>query len=317
MTRAIGFLVFPGFQILDVAGPLAAFQIAAEIAGEETYRLQVVSRQGGMIRSTAGLGIATERAGHGPFDTILISGTGTPLTAVEDSGLIALVRSLAASSRRTASICTGAFILGAAGLLDGRRVTTHWGFAAQLQRRYPRARVDGERIFVRDGAIWSSAGITAGIDLALSLIEADLGDDVARTVAQTLVVYQRRAGGQSQFSAMLELEPRSDRVRQVLVFAREHLHEALPLERLATAACLSPRQFGRIFRAETGETPARAVERLRAEAARVRVEGSVEPIEGIAAAVGFSDPERMRRAFLRVFGQPPQALRRLARSTKP
>lgn len=314
MTRSICFLVFPDFQILDLAGPLAAFQLASETAGGDAYRLHVLSRQGGVIRSNAGLGVATMRPGPDPSDTTVVVGGLDAVLASEDSALVALVRCLAARSRRTASVCTGAFILAEAGVLDGLRATTHWRFAASLQRRYPAVRVDGERIFIKDGPIWSSAGITAGIDLALALIEEDLGRDIARSVAQDLVVYWQRPGGQSQFSAMLDLEPRSNKMRQALSFAREHLGEPLPLGRLAEAACLSPRQFGRAFRAETGETPCRAVERLRAEIARVRVEAGIEPIEVIASTVGFSDPERMRRAFLRLFGQPPQALRRLARS---
>ena len=227
--------------------------------------------------------------------------------------MVDFTRRAAVTARRVASVCTGAFILAAAGLLDGRAATTHWRHAAALQRHYPRVRVDGDRIFIRDGAVWTSAGITAGIDLALALIEADLGRDTARAAAGQLVVYHRRPGGQSQFSELLALDPPSDRIRQALGFARAHLHEPLPVERLASAACLSPRQFGRAFLAETGQTPAKAIERLRAEAARLRLESSQEPIELIARDVGFADPERMRRSFLRVFGQPPQALRRVAR----
>jgi transcriptional regulator GlxA family with amidase domain len=204
-------------------------------------------------------------------------------------------------------------VLAAAGLLDGRRATTHWRHAALLQRLYPKVRVESDRIFIDDGGLWTSAGITAGIDLALALIEADLGLEMARGVARDMVVYHRRAGGQAQFSTLLDLAPPSERMRRALAFAREHLHEPLGVERLADAACLSARQFGRTFLAETGQTPAKAVERLRAEAARLRVEAGREPLEAIAKAVGFADPERMRRAFLRVFGQPPQGLRRAAR----
>jgi transcriptional regulator GlxA family with amidase domain len=213
------------------------------------------------------------------------------------------------------SVCTGAFLLAEARLLDGRRATTHWRYAANLQREFPRVKVESDRIFVKDGSVWTSAGITAGIDLALALIEEDLGIDVSRAVARELVVYHRRSGGQSQFSALLELEPESDRIRRALAFARDHLAEPLSVERLAAAAGIGPRQFSRAFRAETGETPARAIERLRTEAARLRVEAETEPIEQIAAAAGFADPERMRRAFVRRFGQPPQALRRAARTT--
>jgi transcriptional regulator GlxA family with amidase domain len=226
------------------------------------------------------------------------------------------VTAVAASARRIASVCTGAFILAAAGLLDGRRATTHWRFATRLQATYPAIEVDADRIFVKDGSIWSSAGITAGIDLALALIEEDLGAAVAKAVAREMVVYYRRPGGQSQFSTLLELTPRSARVHRALSFARDHLSEPLPVERLAEAARLSQRQFGRAFAAETGQTPAKAVERLRAETARPLVEDSTQSLEEIARATGFSDPERMRLSFIRAFGQPPQALRRAARALK-
>ena len=224
------------------------------------------------------------------------------------------IKRLAANARRIASVCTGAFLLAEAGLLDGRRATTHWARAADLQRCYPAVTVDADRIFITDGPIWSSAGITAGIDLALALIETDHGTHLARAVAQELVVYHRRPGGQSQFSALSLMEPTSDRMRIALTYAREHLAEPLTLERLAEAAKLSPRQFGRAFRRETGETPAKAVERLRAEAARLRLEDGSEPVERVAQAVGFDDPERMRRAFLKLYGKPPQEIRRIARS---
>ena len=214
---------------------------------------------------------------------------------------------------RLASVCIGAFLLAEAGLLDGRRATTHWSCVRDLRQRFPAVTVEGDRIFVADGPVWTSAGVTAGIDLALALIETDHGRDLVRSVARELVVYHRRPGGQSQFSAMSELEPASDRMRLALAFAREHLAEPLTVERLADAARLSPRQFGRAFHRETGETPARAVERLRVEAARLRLQDGAEPVEFIARAVGFNDPERMRRAFVKRYGQPPQAVRRLDR----
>ena len=223
------------------------------------------------------------------------------------------VRRLAAGAVRIASVCTGAFSLAEGGLLDGRRATTHWACARELQARYPAVRVEADRIHVADGPVWTSAGITAGIDLALALIEADHGVELARAVAREMVVHHRRPGGQSQFSASSLMEPATDRIRLALAHAREHLSEPLPLERLADAARLSSRQFGRLFRRETGETPARAVERLRVEVARRRLEDGSEPVEQIARAVGFNDPERMRRAFVARFGQPPQAVRRMAR----
>jgi transcriptional regulator GlxA family with amidase domain len=247
------------------------------------------------------------------LDTLIVVGGPGTRSAANSPALTRFVRDAAGRCRRVASVCTGAFILAASGLLDGRAATTHWRYAASLQRRYPAIRVNGERIFIRDGPVWTSAGVSAGIDLALALIEEDLGPEVSRSVARDLVVYHRRPGGQSQFSALLDLDPPSDRMRRALSFAREHLHENLPVERLAEAACLSPRQFGRAFLAETGQTPAKAIERLRAEAARARIETRGEPIEAVARAVGFSDPERMRRAFLRAFGHPPQAIRRAAR----
>lgn len=185
---------------------------------------------------------------------------------------------------------------------------------ARLGQLAWQVQVDSDKIFIQDGALWTSAGISAGIDLALALVEQDLGQELAHAVAREMVVYYRRPGGQSQFSSLLEMEPPSGRIRQALRYAREHLHEALSAERLAEIACLSRRQFDRAFSAETGQTPAKAIERLRAEAARVRVENSDESLEGIARMVGFADPERMRRAFLRLFGQPPQALRRASRN---
>ncbi len=314
MQRDIGFLIFPDFQLLDLAGPLAAFQAAGDGLDATPYRLRVLSASGGLIRSSVGVAVQSEALDEPPRDTLVVVGGAGSRPARRVAPLLDFVRQAAAGSRRVASVCTGAFILAGAGLLDGRAATTHWRHAAALQRQFPRVRVDGDRIFVRDGAIWTSAGITAGIDLALMLIEADLSRDVARAASRQLVVYHRRPGGQSQFSALLALDPPSGRIGRALDFARTHLHEALSVERLAAVACLSPRQFGRAFLAETGRTPAKAIERLRVEAARLRLESSCEPIELIARAVGFADPERMRRACLRVLGQPPQALRRATRA---
>ncbi|MGF6226066.1 transcriptional regulator GlxA family with amidase domain [Inquilinus ginsengisoli] len=309
MARTIGFLVFPGFNILDLSGPLAAFDTASRDLTPPPYRLRVISERGGAVASSAGLPVLTEPVDTEPLDTLVVAGGRGVTQALESAPLLAFIRQ-AARARRVTSVCTGAFLLAAAGLLDGRRATTHWLQAAALQRLHPQVWVEMDRIFIQDGPVWSSAGVTAGIDLALALIEQDLGVDAARAVARTLVVYHRRPGGQSQFSALLDLAPATDRIQAALSFAREHLRESLPVDRLAEAACLSPRQFGRAFLAETGQTPAKAVERLRAEAARPRIEDGAEPIEAIARGVGFSDPERMRRAFLRCFGQPPQAMRR-------
>jgi transcriptional regulator GlxA family with amidase domain len=216
--------------------------------------------------------------------------------------------------RRVASVCTGAFTLAAAGLLDGRRATTHWRYAARLQREYPSIRVEADRIFCRDGNVWTSAGITAGIDLALALIEEDHGFAIAKGVAQHLVVYHRRYGGQSQFAASIDLAPKNDRIAAAVGYARDHIAEVLTVERLAEVVGMSLRQFSRAFRAQTGTTPARVVERLRADLARGRIETTAEPVERIAEAVGFGEAENMRRAFIRIYGQPPQSIRRAIRS---
>src|SRR5947208_249439 len=210
--------------------------------------------------------------------------------------------------------CRGAFILAEAGLPDGRRATTHWHRARELQAGFPKVKVEEDRIFIIDGPVWTSAGMTAGIDLALAMVEKDLGADVARMVARKQVVYHRRAGGQSQFSALLELEPKSDRIQSALTYAKRNLGTPLTVGQLAKAVHLSPRQFGRAFRAETGQSPAKAVENLRVEAARLMMEQSRHPIDVIARQTGFIDRDRMRRAFLRAFGQPPQVIRRNARA---
>ncbi|HEV7318882.1 MAG TPA: DJ-1/PfpI family protein [Ensifer sp.] len=308
----IGFFVFPDFELLDLSGPLAAFGLAGRLA-DGAYRLSVVSATGGLIRDLNGATILTEPLEGKRFDSLLIAGGPAERACGADAATVAMLRAAADDARRIASICTGAFLLAATGLLDSRYATTHWRHAPRLQQLYPKVRVEADRIFVKHDHIWTSAGITAGIDLALAMIEEDLGIDVARSVARDLVVYHRRLGGQSQYSTLIELDPSSDRIRKTLDFARSHLNERLNVERLAEAAHLSPRQFSRAFQAETGQTPAKAIERLRAETARPRVEESAENLAVIARAVGFADPERMRQAFIRCFGQPPQALRRAAR----
>ncbi|HTH60467.1 MAG TPA: helix-turn-helix domain-containing protein [Paraburkholderia sp.] len=227
--------------------------------------------------------------------------------------VVAYARASAGTARRTASICTGAFVLAEAGLLEGRRATTHWYYARELRTRYPSIDVEDDRIFIVDGPIWTSAGMSAGVDLALAMVEKDLGADVARRVAQKLVVYHRRAGGQSQHSELLDLEPKSDRIQSALTYAKKHLASPLSVEQLADVARLSPRQFSRAFRAETGQSPAKAVERLRLEAARLMLEESRHTIDQIATHTGFTDSRHMREAFLRAFGQPPQVIRRSAR----
>ena len=313
MSRRLAFVVFADFQILDVAGPLAAFEVASSI-GDGAYELRLLSEGGGMVRSSSGAALATEPLDARPYDTVIVAGGQGTRALPELEGLTAWVRRQAATARRTASVCSGAFVLAQAGLLDGRRATTHWGRSEQFARLYPKVRLEADRIYVQDGPIWTSAGITAGIDLALALIEEDLGEAVAQRTARQLVVHHRRPGDQSQFSELLEVGGANGRFGALMDWARERLGEPLGVERLAGQAAMSPRHFARAFTAETGITPAKAMERLRLEAARLRVETTRDPIDHVAEAVGFGDPERMRRAFLRAFGQPPQALRRAARA---
>lgn len=309
--QRIGFIVFPRFQVMSFSA-ISAFEFANLTAGETLYDLHFLSEQGGPVRSSAGMKVETEPFDIPAFDTVIVGGG----TEVEPGSpaLHAFLREALTTTRRVASICTAAFILAEAGLLDGRRATTHWAFARDLQKRFPKVKTEEDRIFKIDGPVWTSAGMTAGIDLALAMIEKDHGADLARLVAKKLVVYHRRSGGQSQFSALLELEPKSDRIQAALAYARRNLRQPLSVEELAEAAHLSPRQFSRAFRSETGQSPAKAVENLRVEAARLMMEQSRHPIDIVADETGFADRERMRRAFLRAFGQPPQAIRRNARA---
>jgi transcriptional regulator GlxA family with amidase domain len=308
--KRVGVFLCPGFQALDMAA-VTVFELANRKAPEPIYALEILSEHGGMIASSAGIRCDTARFQDPAFDTILLAGT-MGIGGVS-SGLLAFLRNASAASRRTASICTGAFILAEAGLLDGRRATTHWAYTLELKRRFPTVRVDEDRIFIADGNIWTSAGMTACIDLALALVEADLGSEIARAIARTMVVYHRRPGGQSQFSALLDLAPKTDRIQNALAFAKGNLRADLSVEQLAEVARLSPRQFSRAFRSETGQSPAKAVENLRVEAARVLIEAGRLSSDVVARETGFADPERMRRAFLRAFGQPPQAIKRAAR----
>jgi transcriptional regulator GlxA family with amidase domain len=315
MARTVAIVLHPGFQLLDAAGPMAAFELAERFAPGSYFLAPLCPAcglAGRRVASSAGAEMAAAPLADGTFDTVIVAGGAIVRQPEAAAAVVAWLHRLAA--RRVASVCSGAFLLAEAGLLDGRRATTHWESSDYFAGRYPRVRLDPDRIFVKDGDVWTSAGITAGIDLALALIEDDLGPAVARRVAQQLVVHQRRPGGQSQFSAALDIGGRSGRFAALTAWMREHLGARLTVERLADEAAMSPRNFARAFAAETGTTPAKAVERLRVEAARAAVETSLLPLETIAAATGFGDAGRMRRAFLRVLGQPPQALRRMARS---
>ncbi|MBX3480504.1 MAG: GlxA family transcriptional regulator [Caulobacter sp.] len=309
--KPVGVLIFGDFQLLDAAGPIAAFEIADRYQ-PGAYRIETVSRAGGLVASSSG--VAMDSRPFDPadvFDTLVVVGGEGTRGPAACADTLAWVRAVSARARRTASVCSGAYVLAEAGLLDGRRATTHWGRTDHFRRRYPAVRLEPDRIFVQDGNVWSSAGITAGIDLALAMIGQDLGEDIARKTAQQLVVYHRRPGGQSQFSALLEMEA-GGRFDSLLAWMRENLALPLTVPDLADRAGMSERTFLRAFGAEVGFTPAKAVERLRLEAARALLESQPLRIEDVALEVGFGDPERMRRAFLRAFGQPPQSLRRTA-----
>jgi transcriptional regulator GlxA family with amidase domain len=306
IVMRIGMIVVPGFDVMSFA-PLSAFDAANIMLGEQRYEVRVLSEQGGRINNSLGTEIVTERLSQVQFDTIMVGASHDIGRA--PAGIIEFLKTALGSTRRIASICVGAFTLAQAGLLDGRRATTHWLYGRELQRQFPKIKVEVDRIFIADGPIWTSAGMTAGIDLALGLIEKDAGPDAARVVAKALVVHHRRAGGQSRHSVLLDVDAKSDRVQEALVFARRNLHESLSVERLAQVAGLSPRQFSRVFCLETGQSPAKAIENLRLEAARLLLEQGRRPIEAIAEETGFGDRERMRRAFLRAFGQTPQGIR--------
>jgi len=313
-TRRIGLLIFPDFQLLDAAGPIAAFEIAGR-HGEGDYPLTVLAATAGDVASSSGVSLRAEGLKDaGAFDTLMVAGGDGSRRAAADPAVKAFMTQAAKTARRITSVCSGAFILAEAGLLDGRLATTHWSRGAQFARLYPKVRLEPDRIFTRDGAVWTSAGITAGIDLCLALIAEDLGETIARKTAQQMVVYRQRPGGQSQFSALLELERPAGRFTDLLGWMRERLEEPLTVDQLAAQVKMSPRNFARRFAEETGVTPARAVERLRAEAARAQVESEAAPMASIAARTGFGDVERMRRAFLRTYGLPPQTLRRAGRA---
>lgn len=338
MAARIALVVFPGFQLLDLAA-LTVFELAnlnlaehpapaadAPPTGtpgnaaprpsrrsrrEAFYTIDVVSQDGGLVPSSSGVCIQTRPIGRKQYDTLMIGG------AVEipasTPALIATLRRIAPRARRVASICTGAFLLAETGLLDGRRATTHWALAHELQRRHAGICLDEDKIFVSDGPFWTSAGMTACIDLALALLAEDLGPDIARAVSRKMVIHYRRTGGQSQFSTLAELEPDSDRIRAALDYARENLREPLSVEQLAGHVHWSPRHFSRAFQAQTGLSPAKAVEKLRLEAARALIDEGESSIARVATLTGFGDEERMRRAFLRTLGRPPRDLLRDAR----
>lgn len=311
----IGYLLSDGFQIMALASQ-TVFEMANEAAGEPFYAVENFSMDGGEVRSSLGLLVGTRKiTPRTATDTWIAVGVTTPLTLAPSADALAFLRRASTRARRIAGICTGGFVLAEAGLLANRRATTHWAYARDMQRLFPDVRVEEDRIFIVDGPIWTSAGMTAGLDLALAMVEKDLGAELARSVAHKLVMHQRRAGGQSQHSEMLDLAPKSDRIQNALNYARRHLSRPLTVEELAGEAHLSPRQFSRVFTQETGQSPAKAIEGLRLEAARLMIESSRHSLEAIALETGFRDRRHMREAFMRGFGVPPQEVRREARST--
>ncbi|MET0677221.1 MAG: GlxA family transcriptional regulator [Bradyrhizobium sp.] len=309
----VGFIVPHGFQMMSVAA-LTVFEIANMPPAGPRYEVQMLSAQGGVVRSSGGMALMTDAFGDAAYDTVIVGSTTEMEIPTPDQATVAFVRQAATASRRVASICSGAFVLAAAGLLDGRRATMHWAHAANFRVRFPDVRTEEDRIFINDGPVWTSAGMTAGIDLVLALIDHDLGPDTAKLIARLLVMHERRLGGQKQHSAMLDLTPRSDRIELVLTHIRRNLRNALTIEELAEVANLSPRQFSRAFLAETGQSPAKAVEQLRLETARFMLEEGRHAIGVVARETGFAHRERMRRTFLRIFGVPPEALRRPPRA---
>jgi transcriptional regulator GlxA family with amidase domain len=307
----VGVVIYPGFQLLTLA-VVSVFEYANMSLAEPLYVHTLLSEHGGPVRSSCGVEVGTVPFGNARYDTVLV--VGDTVVTEGSPAMLAFLRKSARRARRMGAACTGAFNLAQAGLLDGKRATTHWAHVVKMRRHHPEVLLEEDSIFVQDGSVWTSAGATACIDLGLALVEEDCGADVAKLVAKRMVVYHRRTGGQSQHSALLELRPRTDRIQKALTYAKSHLTNELSLEELAEAANLSPRQFGRVFREETGQTPAKAIERLRTETARLMIESQLLPIETVARDTGFGDPDRMRRAFLRAYGQPPQVIRRANRS---
>lgn len=308
-TRRVLLAAFPGAQILDITGPLEVFATASRELCErqpgipDPYRVEVVATRAGPLETSSGIEVVARHAVQGvrgAIDTLLVAGGEGTEAALGDEILIAWIRRTGPTARRLASVCTGAFLLAEAGLLDGRRATTHWRSCELLARQYPKVRVEPDPIFVRDGRAYTSAGVCAGMDLALALVEEDLGRDIALAVAQRLVLFLKRPGGQSQFSAQLQSQlAEREPLRELQGFIAEHPEADLSVESLAARVAMSPRNFARVFARDVGTTPARYVERARLEAARRRLEESDATVEQIAADCGFGTSETLRRAFLR------------------
>jgi transcriptional regulator GlxA family with amidase domain len=327
IERCIAIVIYPGVSLLDLGGPLEAFRVASEFGGARSrgmnYRCSVVSSRGGPVLTADGVPLISESIrslDRSEIDTLIVPGAFLVEDVTRDVELIAWVAKRAPKCRRVCSVCVGSFMLAAAGILHGRRAATHWMHAPLLAQQHPNVTVEPDATFVRDGRVWSSAGVTTGIDLALALIEEDCGRATAISVARMLVVYLKRAGGQSQYSALLaaQAESESDRFSELERWIAENLEADLSIESLAERAHMSPRNFARVYAQKRGRTPAKAVEAIRLDAARRRLEETDERIEAIAEQCGYSGEEQMRVAFLRVLKIPPREYRkRLATSTRP
>lgn len=315
-ARVIEVLAYPAVQLLDVTGPLQVFATANEqvvqAGGTAPYVLRVVAKDRSRVAASSGLEVVTDALPHSAaaLDTLVVAGGPGVDVAAADPALLAWLRRRVRKARRVASVCTGAFLLGASGALDGRRAVTHWSYCAELARRFPAVRVESDPIFVRDGAMWTSAGVTAGIDLALALVEEDLGRTTALAVARYLVVFLKRPGGQAQFSETLSLQSAEDEFGALHDWIIKHLSSDLSLSRLANQAGMSERSFSRHYARATGQTPLRAIERLRVEAARRMLSETRLPVKRISRRCGFGSEETMRRSFLRVLSTAPQDYRR-------
>ncbi len=314
-TRNVVVVAYPGMQSLDAVGPFEVFAGATRVAaaGAGGYDVSLVSSDGGAVRTGSGMVLGTERLPRPVrrIDTLVLPGGDRARAACADAPLVAWIAAAAGRSRRVATVCTGAFLAAEAGLLGGRRVTTHWASAEQLAREHPTLEVDADPIYLRDGKFWTSAGVTAGIDLALALVEEDLGTEVAQTVARWLVMFLHRPGGQTQFASPVWV-PRAERsaVRAVQTLVESAPARDHRLPALAAAAAMSVRHFTRVFSEQVGETPGRFVERVRLEAARRELETTTDTLEAVAARCGFGSAETLRRTFQRRVGVSPDGYRR-------
>lgn len=311
--RTVVVVVFDRLQLLDLAGPVEVFSNANDLAGGEAYRVLLASPDGGRVRTTSGVEVGADLAladAPASFDTLVVVGGRGTRPLIGDEPFLAELRSLAGRARRITSVCSGSFLLAAAGLLDGYQATTHWGSCDLLAEGWPEVEVLPDQIYVHDRDRWTSAGVTAGIDLSLALVEADHGPELAHEVAAWLVVFARRPGGQAQFSAQLQAQAaRTPAVAAVQRWLPDHLDEDLTVDRLAERAGMSPRSFARTFRSETGTTPAAHVEELRVEAARRLLETTDQTVGAIARLVGFKHAETLHRAFARRVGTTPDRYR--------